>query len=68
MLKIVQQITDSLPEAEPELLAAHIAVLAQLASRAPEAFERKSDVITAFLLKQVLMVPSPPDEVRTDFV
>ncbi len=32
----------------------HIAVLAQLSLRAPDAFEQKSDVIMEFLVRQVL--------------
>ena len=59
-----QSIADRLPEADPEQLVAHITVLAQLAKMAPDAFESKSDVIMAFLLKEVLMTPSPPDPVR----
>jgi len=43
---------------------AHITALAQLAKMAPDAFESKSDVIMAFLLKEVLMTPSVPDPVR----
>lgn len=34
-----------------------------MALKAPDAFEIKSDVITAYLLKKVLMVPTPVDEV-----
>ena len=41
----LQAIADALPEADPEHLAAHIAVLAQLALRSPDAFELKSDVL-----------------------
>jgi sister chromatid cohesion protein PDS5 len=43
---------------------AHITALAQLAKMAPDAFESKSDVIMAFLLKEVLMTSSIPDPVR----
>lgn len=32
-----------------------MAVLAQFALRAPDAFEQKSDVVTSFLIKKVLM-------------
>lgn len=59
-----QSIADRLSEADPEQLVAHITVLAQLAKMAPDAFETKSDVIMAFLLKEVLMTPSLPDPVR----
>jgi sister-chromatid-cohesion protein PDS5 len=60
----LQSITDKLSEAEGEQLVAHITVLAQFAKLAPDAFENKSDIISAFLLKEVLMSPSPPDPVR----
>ena len=59
-----QSIADSLSEANAEQLVAHITVLAQFAKMAPDAFESKSDVIMAFLLKEVLMAPSTPDPVR----
>ncbi|KAJ3482805.1 hypothetical protein NLI96_g6741 [Meripilus lineatus] len=59
--EVVESITDGLPEASPETRAAHISVLAQIALRAPSSFEQKSDVITAFLLKKVLMVSAPRD-------
>jgi sister-chromatid-cohesion protein PDS5 len=45
----------------------YISALAQLARFAPEAFEQKSDVIMAFLVKRILMLPSPVDAVR-DFL
>ena len=47
-------------EVESDKLVAHIAVLAQLSLQAPDAFEQKSDVIMAYLVKQVLR--SAPDE------
>ena len=47
-------------EVDPDKLVAHVAVLAQLSLRAPDAFEQKSDVIMAYLVKQVLR--SVPDE------
>lgn len=50
-------------DASPELLVAHIAALAQFALLAPDAFESKSDVITEFLVKKLLMVPQLPDPV-----
>lgn len=55
-----QSIADALPGAHPYLLAAHMAVLAQLALRAPDAFEQKSDVVTSFLIKKVLMKSPEP--------
>lgn len=54
---------DSLSTDDPELLSTHIAVLAQLVLRVPDAFESKSDVITKFLLKQVILANPPVDEV-----
>ena len=51
-----------------DTLVAHIAVLAQLSLRVPDAFEQKSDVIMAFLVKHVLKSsfeeeePPPPEE------
>ncbi|KAI0075977.1 ARM repeat-containing protein [Panus rudis PR-1116 ss-1] len=66
--EIVDIIADSLPEADPDTRVAHIAVLAELASKAPEAFEQKSDVIMGFLVKKVLMTPIAPnpDEMETE--
>lgn len=58
-----QAIAQSLPENDPELLVAHVAVLAEMARSAPDAFEQKSDVIMAFLVKETLMTPCPRDEV-----
>lgn len=60
---VPQTIADALPEADSDHQAAHIAVLAQLALRSPDAFELKSDVITAFLLKKVLMTGNEADPV-----
>ncbi|OBZ77502.1 Sister chromatid cohesion protein pds5 [Grifola frondosa] len=65
--EVVDSIAEELPEADPDHLVAHISVLAQLALKAPDAFEQKSDVIMAFLLKQVLMKPqSDLDQMDTD--
>ena len=55
-----QSIAGALPGADPDLLAAHMAVLAQLALRAPDAFEQKSDVVTSFLIKKILMKSPEP--------
>ncbi|KAH9928578.1 armadillo-type protein [Amylocystis lapponica] len=70
--QIVDAIAEGLPDADPELLVAHITVLQQLALRAPDAFERKSDVITTFLVKDLLMSPSDVDadamQIDTDWV
>ena len=59
----MQSIADGLEEVESDKLVAHIAVLAQLVLRVPDAFESKSDVITKFLLKQVILASPPVDEV-----
>lgn len=50
---------------DPQMTVARISALAEFAKFAPNAFEHKSDVIMAFLLKQVLMVPTPPDQVSS---
>ncbi|TFY67169.1 hypothetical protein EVJ58_g1799 [Rhodofomes roseus] len=52
---LVESIADALPQVDSDHLAAHMAVLAQLALKAPDAFEHKSDVVTSFLIKKVLM-------------
>ncbi|TFK86665.1 hypothetical protein K466DRAFT_492369 [Polyporus arcularius HHB13444] len=64
--QVVESITDELEDVEPEKLVAHIAVLAQLALRAPDAFEQKSDVIMSFLVKQVLKSDPDDDGMETD--
>lgn len=56
-------ICDALGSSSPEVLVAHVAVLAQFARFAPDAFEHKSDVLTVFLLKELLMVPTHPLDV-----
>ena len=56
-----QSIADALPSADADLLAAHMAVLAQLALRAPNAFEQKSDVVTSFLIKKILLKSPEPN-------
>ncbi|KAJ7135989.1 cohesin-associated protein Pds5 [Mycena epipterygia] len=58
--EVVDVICDGLGSSSPEVLVAHVAVLAQFARFAPDAFEHKSDVLTAFLLKELLMVPTHP--------
>lgn len=58
-----QTISERLPDANPEQLVAHITVLAQLSRFAPDAFETRSEVIMAFLVKDIVMQPSPPDQV-----
>jgi sister-chromatid-cohesion protein PDS5 len=63
--RVSQSIAGKLSTAQPDLLVAHTAVLAQFARLAPDSFERKSDVLMAFLIKKLLMVPGPPDPVRS---
>ncbi len=48
---------------DTELPVAYIAALTQISRFAPDAFEQKSDVIMTYLIKRVLMVPSPVDPV-----
>ena len=62
-----QSIVENLPDASEDQVVAHVAVLAQLAKFAPDAFEHKSEVIIPFLLKNILMVPSTPDPVSREF-
>jgi len=62
-----QSIVENLPEAPEDQVVAHLAVLAQFAKFAPNAFEHKSEVIIPFLLKDILMVPSTPDPVSREF-
>ena len=45
----------------------YVSALAQLARFATEAFEQKSDVIMSFLVKRILMLPSPVDAVGAFF-
>jgi sister-chromatid-cohesion protein PDS5 len=58
-----QTITEALPTADHHARIAHITALDQLALLAPAAFETRSDVVMAFLLKKVLMVPNEPNPV-----
>ncbi|KAF7350447.1 Sister chromatid cohesion protein pds5 [Mycena venus] len=57
-MEVVDTISEALSTAPPEVLVAHVAVLAQFARFAPDAFEHKSDVLTTFLVKELLMVPT----------
>jgi sister-chromatid-cohesion protein PDS5 len=45
-------------------LVSRVAVLAELARMASDAFESESEAIMNFIVKQILMTPSPPDPVR----
>lgn len=62
-----QSITEDLETAEPDTLVAHVAVLAQLALRAPDAFEQRSDVIIGYLVKYVLRSEKEEDAVSPIF-
>ncbi|PIL27726.1 hypothetical protein GSI_10879 [Ganoderma sinense ZZ0214-1] len=64
--QVVESIADDLEEVDLDKLVAHIAVLAQLSLRAPDAFEQKSDVIMAYLVKQVLRSVPDVDEDMMD--
>ena len=52
---------------DEDKLVAHIVVLAEIARIMPDAFEQKSEEIMNFLVKHVLMVPSPPDKVCSNY-
>ncbi|KAH9039613.1 armadillo-type protein [Lactarius pseudohatsudake] len=58
---IINAISGDLDNADDHKLLAHISVLAELAQTAPDSFETKSEVIMNFIVKQILMSPSPPD-------
>ncbi|KAI0689173.1 armadillo-type protein [Cytidiella melzeri] len=60
--RVVEFIADSLSTEDSEQLTTDLSVLAQLVIKSPDAFERKSDVIMKFLLKQVIMAESVLDK------
>jgi sister-chromatid-cohesion protein PDS5 len=60
----MQTISKDLKGVDDEKLLAHITVLAELAQKASDAFESMSDKIMNFVVKQILMSPSPRDPVR----
>ncbi|QRW23437.1 sister chromatid cohesion protein [Rhizoctonia solani] len=66
--KVVKNIASTLPKAKGDTLVAHIAALAEAAKACPEAFEDKSNVITTYLVQELLMsnIPSTEDEMLTD--
>ncbi|KDN48299.1 hypothetical protein RSAG8_02891, partial [Rhizoctonia solani AG-8 WAC10335] len=66
--KVVNAIAPALPSAEGDTLVAHVAALAEAAKSCPEAFEDKSNVITTYLVQELLMsnTPSTEDEMITD--
>ncbi|CAE6417041.1 unnamed protein product [Rhizoctonia solani] len=65
--KVVNTIAPALPSAKGDTLVAHIAALAEAAKSCPEAFEDKSNVITTYLVQELLMsnTPSTEDEMIT---
>ncbi|CAE6488948.1 unnamed protein product [Rhizoctonia solani] len=66
--KVVNTIAPALPSAQGDTLIAHIAALAEAAKSCPEAFEDKSNVITTYLVQELLMsnTPSTEDEMIPD--
>jgi hypothetical protein len=60
-----QTISSALPSAKGNTLVAHIAALAEAAKSCPEAFEDKSNVITTYLVQELLMSNTPSTEVRS---
>ncbi|KAF8624977.1 hypothetical protein AX15_005612 [Amanita polypyramis BW_CC] len=66
--EVVEEISGGLSERDSDVLVARIAVLAQFARYAPDAFERNSDVIMSFLLKDLLMIPvvANSEDMETD--
>ncbi|KIY45059.1 hypothetical protein FISHEDRAFT_50101 [Fistulina hepatica ATCC 64428] len=63
---IVEIISGNLANASPVMLLAHTAVLVETVRFVPDAFEHRSDVITKFLVSEVLMKPLPSPEVCLD--
>lgn len=63
---IVESVAQRLPDAEPEMLVAHTALLVQMAHFQSEAFEHRSDDIMAFLVKKLLLSPSQDDDEDMD--
>jgi sister chromatid cohesion protein PDS5 len=61
---MTQTISEDVKNVDDQKLVAYVTVLAELAQRAPDPFESKSEEIMNFLVKQILMSPSPRDPVR----
>ncbi|KAI0251942.1 armadillo-type protein [Lactifluus subvellereus] len=59
--EIINTISEDLNNADDHRLVSRVAVLAELARTASDAFESESEVIMNFIVKQILMTPSPPD-------
>ncbi|KAF5318692.1 hypothetical protein D9619_010650 [Psilocybe cf. subviscida] len=60
--EVVESIASSMEEEDAVTNVANIAALGQLARFAPDAFEQKSDVIMAYIVNRILMVPTPVDD------
>ncbi|KAI5121999.1 hypothetical protein M0805_001831 [Coniferiporia weirii] len=59
-------IAGDLPSVTSDALVARIAVLVEMVRFAPDAFEQKSDIIVAFLLKETLLQSSMTDSMEVD--
>lgn len=65
---MIQTVSGNLKNVDDQKLVAHVTVLAELAQKAPDAFESKSEEIMNFIVKQILMSPSPREPVRISSV
>lgn len=63
---IIESVAQRLPDAGPEMLVAHTALLVQMARFRSEAFEHRSDDIMTFLVKGLLLSPSQDDDEDMD--
>lgn len=59
-----KDVADKKKKSQTTVSVAHVAALVQMAIYAPDAFEQKSDVIMTYLVKRILMIPSPVNPVR----
>ncbi|KAF7430453.1 hypothetical protein PC9H_006160 [Pleurotus ostreatus] len=64
--QVLDTITNELEDASDDVLLARMSVLAQFARFASETFDRHSEQITAFVLQNILMVPTPPPDDEMD--
>lgn len=64
VLIIVQKLWEALPQATESDLLGNIASLSELARHAPDVFEEKSDVVVAYLLRDLLLRQPEEDEVQ----
>ncbi|KAI0264684.1 armadillo-type protein [Gloeopeniophorella convolvens] len=64
----VDTIANDLTDVDEHKLVAHVAALVEFARTSPDAFESRSETIMNFLVKKVLMSPSPlsPDDMDSD--